>query len=29
MIFDRSKIDRHGPGQGLLIDEIPRKLTKL
>lgn len=29
MIFDRNKIDRHGPGQGLVIDEIPRKLTKL
>ncbi len=29
MIFERNKIDRHGPNQGQVIDELPRKIIKV
>jgi len=29
MVFERNKIERHGPSQGQVIDEIPRKIIKV
>jgi len=29
MVFDRNKIERHGPSQGVVIDELPRKIIKI